>query len=58
MIESLVSTDWLAAHLRESNLKVLDGSWHMPQARRDPRAEFVASHIPGAAFLIMSGRWS
>ncbi len=51
MIESLVSTDWLAAHLREPNLKTLDGSWHMPQARRDPRAEFIASHIPGAAFF-------
>ena len=51
MIDALVSTDWLSAHLRELDLKVLDGSWHMPQARRDPRAEFVASHIPGAAFF-------
>jgi thiosulfate/3-mercaptopyruvate sulfurtransferase len=51
VIESLVSTDWLAAHLGEPNLKALDGSWHMPQARRDPRAEFVASHIPGAVFF-------
>jgi thiosulfate/3-mercaptopyruvate sulfurtransferase len=50
-MDSLVSTDWLAAHLHDPNLKVLDGSWHMPQARRDPRAEFLAAHLPGAAFF-------
>ena len=51
MNDHLVSTEWLAAHLRDRNVRVLDGSWHMPQAKRDPRAEFVAAHIPGAAFF-------
>jgi thiosulfate/3-mercaptopyruvate sulfurtransferase len=50
-MDALVSTDWLAAHLRDPSLRVLDGSWHMPQARRDPRAEFLAAHIPGAVFF-------
>jgi len=50
-MDALVSTDWLAAHLRDPDLKALDGSWHMPQTRRDPRAEFLAGHIPGAAFF-------
>jgi thiosulfate/3-mercaptopyruvate sulfurtransferase len=50
-MDALVSTDWLAAHLRDASLRVLDGSWHMPQAKRDPRAEFRAAHIPGAAFF-------
>src|SRR5207248_4650664 len=50
-MDALVSTDWLAAHRHEPDLRVLDGSWHMPQARRDPRAEFIAAHIPGAAFF-------
>jgi thiosulfate/3-mercaptopyruvate sulfurtransferase len=53
--ESLVSTEWLAAHLHDRGVRVLDGSWHMPQAKRDPRAEFVAAHIPGAAFFDIDG---
>jgi thiosulfate/3-mercaptopyruvate sulfurtransferase len=54
-MDALVSTDWLAAHMRDPNLKVLDGSWHMPQTKRDPHAEFVAAHIPGAAFFDIDG---
>jgi thiosulfate/3-mercaptopyruvate sulfurtransferase len=46
-----VSTEWLAARLGDPDLRVLDGSWHMPQARRDPRQEFAAAHIPGAVFF-------
>ncbi len=47
----LVSTDWLAAHLNAPDLRVLDASWHMPGAGRDPRAEFEVAHIPGARFF-------
>lgn len=50
-MDALVSTEWLAAHLRDPDLRVLDGSWHMPQAKRDPRAEFLAAHLPGAVFF-------
>jgi thiosulfate/3-mercaptopyruvate sulfurtransferase len=50
-LPSLVSTDWLAARLGEPDLRVVDGSWHMPQARRDPRREFLEAHIPGAVFF-------
>ncbi|HEV8584796.1 MAG TPA: sulfurtransferase, partial [Methylomirabilota bacterium] len=55
MNDHLVSTEWLATHLRDRGVRVLDGSWHMPQAKRDPRAEFVAAHIPGAAFFDIDG---
>ena len=55
MTSPLVSTEWLAAHLRDPDLRVLDGSWHMPQTRRDPRAEFLAAHLPGAAFFDIDG---
>ena len=48
---ALVTTDWLAAHLRDADVRTLDGSWHMPQLKRDPRAEFAQAHIPGAAFF-------
>ena len=45
---TLVSTDWLAAHLDNPDLRVLDGSWHMPDSGRDARAEHARAHIPGA----------
>jgi thiosulfate/3-mercaptopyruvate sulfurtransferase len=51
VIDPVVSTEWLAKHLGARHLRVLDGSWHMPQLQRDPRAEFAAAHIPGAAFF-------
>lgn len=49
--EALVSTEWLAARLDDDAIRVVDGSWHMPQLERDPRAEFAAAHIPGAVFF-------
>jgi thiosulfate/3-mercaptopyruvate sulfurtransferase len=52
-MDSLVSTGWLADELGAGDLKVLDASWHLPAAGRDPRAEFAAGHIPGARFIDM-----
>ena len=48
---TLVSTDWLAERLGNPDIRVIDGSWYMPAAGRDPRAEFEAAHIPGARFF-------
>ena len=48
---ALVSTEWLAARLGHPRLVVLDGSWHMPQLKRDAREEFAAAHLPGARFF-------
>jgi thiosulfate/3-mercaptopyruvate sulfurtransferase len=48
---SLVSPDWLAANIDTPGLAVLDASYHLPAAARDPQAEFAAAHIPGARFL-------
>lgn len=50
-MDTVVSTEWLAAHLGEPGLRVIDATWYMPQARRDPRREFVDAHIPGAVFF-------
>jgi thiosulfate/3-mercaptopyruvate sulfurtransferase len=50
-MDSLVTTDWLAKHLTDPDVRVVDGTWHMPQAGRDARAEFEAAHIPGAVFF-------
>ena len=49
--KTLVSTEWLAAHLKDPELRVLDASWYLPTANRDPKAEFAAEHIPGARFF-------
>ena len=49
--KTLVSTDWLAAHLKDPDLRVLDASWFMPDQGRDARAEYAAAHIPGARFF-------
>jgi len=50
-MDAVVTTEWLAKHLGEPDVRVLDGTWHMPQLKRDPRAEFADAHIPGAAFF-------
>ncbi|MCL6282361.1 3-mercaptopyruvate sulfurtransferase [Ruegeria sp. 2012CJ41-6] len=49
--KTLVSTDWLAAHLKDPDLRVLDGSWYLPQQGRDALAEYQEAHIPGARFF-------
>jgi thiosulfate/3-mercaptopyruvate sulfurtransferase len=47
----LVDTAWLASHLDAPDLVLLDGSLHLPTAKRDPKAEYNAAHIPGAQFF-------
>ncbi|MDJ0823018.1 MAG: 3-mercaptopyruvate sulfurtransferase [Paracoccaceae bacterium] len=49
--KTLVSTDWLARHLRDPDLRVLDASWYLPDMGRDGRAEYDAAHILGARFF-------
>ncbi len=48
--KTLVSTDWLAAHLNDPDLRIIDASWHMDPSR-NARAEYEAAHIPGAIFF-------
>jgi thiosulfate/3-mercaptopyruvate sulfurtransferase len=50
-----VTTEWLAAHLNDPHIVVLDGSWHMPNATRNAQAEYLAGHIPGAVFFDIDG---
>lgn len=47
----LVDTAWLHERLTAPGLVVLDGTWHLPTAGRDPKAEYDAEHIPGALFF-------
>ncbi|QJP13111.1 3-mercaptopyruvate sulfurtransferase [Starkeya sp. ORNL1] len=47
----LVSTEWLASHLNDPDLVVVDGSWHLPTSGRNGHAEYLAAHVPGAVFF-------
>ncbi|MEP0520759.1 MAG: 3-mercaptopyruvate sulfurtransferase [Hyphomicrobiales bacterium] len=49
--KNMVSADWLSAHIDAPEVKPVDGSWYLPQQKRDPLAEFQALHIPGAVFF-------
>ena len=47
----LVSTAWLADHLADKNIRILDASWYLPAAGRNAPAEYLSAHIPGALFF-------
>ena len=49
--KTLVSTDWLAQHLKDPDLRIIDASWHMPATGRDAKSEYARAHIPGARFF-------
>ncbi len=49
--ENLVSTSWLAERLNAPDVRIVDASWYLPDANRDPIAEYEAEHIPGAVFF-------
>ncbi|MGB7126972.1 MAG: 3-mercaptopyruvate sulfurtransferase [Methylovirgula sp.] len=46
-----VSTQWLAAHLQDADLVVIDGTFLLPDEGRNAHAEYLAGHIPGAVFF-------
>ncbi len=50
-MELLVTTDWLANELGASDLRVVDATKFLPDAGRNPAAEYEAGHIPGAVFM-------
>jgi thiosulfate/3-mercaptopyruvate sulfurtransferase len=50
-MDSLVSTEWLAAALGSDDLRIIDASYFLAGSGRDARAEYEAAHIPGAVFL-------
>jgi thiosulfate/3-mercaptopyruvate sulfurtransferase len=51
----LVSTEWLASRVGQPGVTVVDGSFYLPALKRDARAEYLAAHIPGAAFFDIDG---
>lgn len=49
--EGLVSTEWLAEHQNDPDLRIVDGSYYLPHEGLNPRSEFETHHIPGAVFF-------
>jgi thiosulfate/3-mercaptopyruvate sulfurtransferase len=49
--DPLVSTEWLAAHLDDPKLKVIDASYKMPGVLPLPSDDYLGAHIPGAVFF-------
>jgi thiosulfate/3-mercaptopyruvate sulfurtransferase len=47
----LKSTEWLATQLGKKDVAIVDGSYYLPTQKRDARAEYLATHIPGAVFF-------
>ncbi len=50
-MDSLVTTDWLAAELTSTDLVVLDATLYMPGDARNARTLYEAVRIPGARFF-------
>ena len=46
---SLVDTNWLEEKI--DSVKIIDCSWHMPQAQRNGLEEYNKEHIPNAIFF-------
>lgn len=49
--DPLVSTDWLAAHLDDPKVKVIDASYKMPGVLPLPSEDYLKAHIPSAVFF-------
>lgn len=49
--DPLVSTEWLAAHIGDANVKILDASFKLPGVLPLPKDDYLAAHLPGAVFF-------
>src|SRR5579862_8767971 len=49
--EALVNTAWLAAHLGDPQVRVLDSSFKQPGITPTAREDYDSGHIPGAVFF-------
>jgi thiosulfate/3-mercaptopyruvate sulfurtransferase len=49
--EALVGTEWLAAHLDDPHIRVVDSSFKLPGITPTAREDYDRGHIPGAVFF-------
>ena len=51
MTDPLVTTAWLADHLGDNDVQIVDATWYMPNEEGAGRDAYAAGHIPGAVFF-------
>jgi thiosulfate/3-mercaptopyruvate sulfurtransferase len=51
MTDPLVTTAWLAGHLGDNDVQIVDATWYMPNEEGSGRDDYAAGHIPGAIFF-------
>jgi thiosulfate/3-mercaptopyruvate sulfurtransferase len=49
--DPLVTTDWLADHLNDPHIRIVDATFKMPGMLPLPKDDYLAAHIPGAVFF-------
>src|SRR5579871_5989583 len=49
--DPLVSTEWLAAHINDANVKLLDASFKLPGVLPLPKDDYLRAHIASAVFF-------
>jgi len=49
--EALISTEWLAAHLADPHVRIVDSSFKQPGVTPTAREDYDAGHISGAVFF-------
>ena len=47
----VVSAEWLAAHLDDPSIRIVDATVHLPDTGRNAKAEYLQEHIPGGGFF-------
>jgi thiosulfate/3-mercaptopyruvate sulfurtransferase len=51
MNDPLVSTEWLAAHINDADVKVVDATFKLPGVLPLPKDDYLAAHIPSAVYF-------
>jgi thiosulfate/3-mercaptopyruvate sulfurtransferase len=51
MSDPLVTTAWLADHLDDPDVQVIDATWYMPNEEGTGAEVYAGGHIPGAVFF-------
>ncbi len=49
--DPLVTTDWLAVHIDDPKVRVLDATFKLPGVLPLPKEDYLKAHIPGAVFF-------
>ena len=50
-MNQLIEIDWLKKNLKNPEVKIIDGTWHMPTTGLDAFEIFKKKHIPNAIFV-------